>query len=153
MDDDLTFGVSVWGAPDEPIDPSSSTPFRIPVHPGTSDEFDDFGEPAPTTLKGGDDDDFGDFGDAEEAINVAEFGETVAFGEEVRINERLESAWQPLRLDPIPSREVLRQQIDDILEPIWADEDVSRLTTEEDIRQAEGISQILISSERFALAQ
>jgi hypothetical protein len=153
MEDDLTFGVSVWGTPDEPLHQasSSSAPLQLPVTlRNTDDDFEDFGDPVTTTLE--EDDDFGDFGNAEETFNVADFDGSTAFGEEVRIPAPSDAPWEPLRLDPMPSREELEQQINHILGPIWGDEVVSRLTTDEDIRQAEGINQILISQDRSVSA-
>jgi hypothetical protein len=154
MEDDLTFGVSVWGTPDEPLHQasSSSAPLQLPtsLH-NADDDFDDFGDPVTTTLGEGDDD-FGDFGNPEETLNTSDFGGVTAFGEEVRIPAPSDAPWEPLRLDPMPTREDLEQQIRRILDPIWGDEDVSQVTTDEGIRQAEGINQILISQDRFVSA-
>lgn len=69
-------------------------------------------------------------------------------GEEVRIAGPSEVPWEPLRLDPTPSQELLHDQLDTILAPVWANEDLSTVTTQDDIRQVEGISQILVTAER-----
>ena len=147
MEDDLEFGSSVWGLPSDPI--------RLPSIPATlapplDDGFADVGEPAKPSSADDEDDfgDFGDFGEAQEVADAADFGEEVAFGEEVRIPPPAEADWEPLRLHPMPSRSELRKQVDDILAPIWAEHDISQVTTDDDIRDVEGINQILVTQER-----
>lgn len=157
IDDDLSFGASVWGTPSEsPIGLAPPTPkfhssaltSEPPSEDDQFDDFDDFG-----TTQGGehDDDDFGDFGDfGDVQANPADFGgEEGVFGEEVRIAGH--SEWEPLRLDPMPSSSQLERQVNTILAPLWVDEDLSQITTDEEIRQAEGLSQILVTAERQVL--
>jgi len=153
MEDDFSF-TSIWGAPSDPstIPPTLKETIVPPVidfPPSFSssslgdDDFDDFGT-ARTGTSDTQDDDFGDFGDAEEMEAPVDF-ENVGFGQEEQ-SAITESDWEPLRLDPMPSKEDLHIQLDEMLGPIWAD-DISEFTTAEDIRQVEGISQILVSPE------
>ncbi|KDQ64328.1 hypothetical protein JAAARDRAFT_201685 [Jaapia argillacea MUCL 33604] len=153
MDDDL-FGPSVWGlsdvSPISPPDTKGHVPFSTQAPENEFDEFDDFGAPAESTTDGGpEDDDFGDFGDFGEAPEMG-FSEEVGFGEEVRIAGPSTRDWQPLQLDPFPSREELQEQIDVILAPLWGDKDISQVTTDEDVRRVEGLSQILVTPESRA---
>jgi hypothetical protein len=157
MDDDFSFS-SIWGAPSDPLplpSPLKETiippTFDFPASSSSSqddDDFDDFGT-ARTGPSDAQDDDFGDFGDAQEMTTPADF-ENVGF-DQARIAEPTipESDWEPLRLDPMPSRADLRARLDELLGPIWAD-DISEFTTAEDIRQVEGVSQILITPERYS---
>lgn len=156
MEDDFSFS-SIWGDSSDP----SSLPLEQPIVPPINgfppsssssqgdDDFDDFGTARTGTSDAQDDDfgDFGDFGEAQEMAVPADF-EGVGFGEVVRIAEPTipESDWEPLRLDPMPSREDLQAQLCEVLGPIWTD-DISEFTTAEDIRQVEGISQILVTPE------
>ena len=161
MDDDFTFAASVWST-SEPVnllptpkqtlhDISPSSDFA-PRQDSHFDDFDDFGTPSQTAEADVEDDDFGDFGDFGEGEEIAipsEFGEEVGFGEEVRIPGPSSHAyWEPLRLDPMPSRAVLEDHVNDILAPIWG-EDISDVTIGEGIREVEGISQILVTPERY----
>jgi hypothetical protein len=160
MEDDFSFA-SVWGASSDPLpipSPLKQTvePPVIDFPPSSSssqgdDDFDDFGTARTGTSDAQDDDfgDFGDFGDAEDMGTPADFG-NIGFGQEARIAPTIaESDWEPLRLDPMPSREDLQRQLDVVLGPIWAD-DISGYTTAEDIRQVEGVSQILVTPERYS---
>jgi hypothetical protein len=143
--DDLDFGASVWASSSDlaPI----SVPFVKP--PDTLDES-EFGATVDAASVDADDDfgDFGDFGEGQGVGDAADFSETVAFGEEVRKPAANTADWEPLRLDPIPSRSELHKQVNDILGPIWADDDISQVTTDEEIREVEGISRILVTPER-----
>ncbi|KAJ6598850.1 hypothetical protein DFH09DRAFT_1021453 [Mycena vulgaris] len=152
-DDDLTFGASVWGSPEPALPPPSQPPF-ISAPPATLDDFDDdFGSPTTETSKPAeeDDDDFGDFGgfgDADEGAAGAEFEGSEAFAKTpVAGPSSFQTAWEPLNLDPMPDRAYLREQVDIILAPIWGDADISTVTTNEGIREVEGISQILVNAE------
>ncbi|KAK0461942.1 uncharacterized protein EV420DRAFT_1665579 [Desarmillaria tabescens] len=130
MDDDITFGVSVWSssAPisilqDNPFgDRASSTtdPFHSQPADDDFDDFDDFGPPAQDVAPSVEDDDFGDFGDFDTTESIP--------------------------LDPVPSRSQLVQDIDDILGPLWPT-GITEVTTDDPIREMEGISQILVTSE------
>jgi hypothetical protein len=156
MEDDVAFGASVWGAPDDPthlLSPSRGSQLSqlSPTLPQDSfSDIDGFGEPPQAALVEGDDDDFGDFGDAEESTVVADFVEDIGFMEQARIPVT-STDWEPLKLDPMPSRADLEEQVDDIIGPIWAGDDISSVTTGENVRQVEGASQILITPERYVL--
>lgn len=153
MEDDISFGASVWGAPTDfaPV-------LSINRVPSTStddgfDDFDDYRTPAETVVASGDegDDDFGDFGDFGDAQTIGgvhSFVEEAAFDEDVRIPGPSGAEWEPLQLDPLPSRQELQQQVDEILGPLWATMDLSQLSDEQ-IREAEGLSQTLVTPERY----
>ncbi|KAF8631582.1 hypothetical protein AX15_002332 [Amanita polypyramis BW_CC] len=147
MDDDLTFGASVWGTSDpvHVLPPPATTSLHIPDDPSFddtqfSDEFDSFTTPAESLSVIGGDDDFGDFGEAPVAGNDdfdnADFEEPIAGS----------SHYTPLRLDPLPSRTVLQAQINEIFGPQWAG-DTSDTLTNDGIREMEGISQVLVTPE------
>lgn len=159
--DDFTFGADVWGV-NEPIkiEPSTSaieeptTPLESYLTPRNQfDEFDDeFGEPAEATETKEGEDDFGDFGDFEEPQDVqggsTQFGDTGFF--ETPSTSTLPGAWEPLRLDPLPSRNQLERHTSDLLTSLWGLGSLSDVTTSEDIREAEGIAQLLIYPEKYA---
>ena len=148
MDDDLTFSASVWASstPAE-IAPASRAKPSPDLEYSTPDDFDDFGAPDESNGDTIEDDDFGDFGD----FGEAHIGESLALEEGV-IFEELPlpgpSHWRPLQLDPFPSQSSLENEINETLVPIWQHEDISDVTTDEDIREAEGISQILLTPDR-----
>lgn len=108
------------------------------------DDFDDFtdaAQPSHAPAAGAfDDDDFGDFGDAEEM----ETGPSDFQFEQPEAGP----SWQPLTLNPCPSHNALRQDVDELLEPLWADLDISQVTSDEPMREKEGVSQILVTQER-----
>ncbi|KAF9491361.1 hypothetical protein BDN71DRAFT_1452966 [Pleurotus eryngii] len=156
--DDFTFGADVWGV-NEPIkiEPSTSaleeptTPLESYLTPRNQfDEFDDeFGEPAEATETEEGGDDFGDFGDFEEPQDTqggsAQFGDTGFF--ETPSTSALPDTWEPIRLDPLPSRHQLERHTSDLLTSLWGLGSLSDVTTSEDIREAEGIAQLLIYPE------
>jgi len=158
MDDDLTFGTSVW-ATSEPITSGQDVMKSQVVSSfaqlddsqlAFGDEFDNFETPAEVLQDGlNDNDDFGDFGDFGEAQTSSSATSTgpAAF-DDFRIAGLSTQDWSPLVLDPFPSRSSLERQIDDILGPLWNYEDIADVTTDEPIREAEGISQILITPSR-----
>lgn len=177
MDDDVTFGSSVWATPATgpmTLSPSSHEdklpPFDPPASSPTSgqddqfDDFDDFGPPADSVQADSaqDDDfgDFGDFGDVEESsvTVVSGSGGFEGFTDDTGFEDPFQAAgpstsrrgWTPLQLDPqnLPERSELEEQIEEILEPLWADDDLSEVFTDEDIREVGGINQILITPER-----
>lgn len=158
MDDDITFGASVWGASDL-VESTSSLKLSPPIiQPSKFDDdspfgdFDDFGAPeeaAQGDLKDDDFGDFGDFGEAEAGSSMT-FGDTVDFDEDTRIPGPSSQNWRPLLLDPFPSRSSLERELDDTLAPIWQRENIANITTDEPIREAEGIAQILVTSSRCA---
>ncbi|KAF9226652.1 hypothetical protein BS17DRAFT_775935 [Gyrodon lividus] len=151
MDDDFSFDSSVWGAPAPSL--LSPAPLILPS-PALShdqlDDFDDFHTPLesknPSLAHDDDFADFGDFGEAGESDTTFTFGEDKHFDEEAPVTDLSQLSWRPLHLDPLPSTEDLSLQIEEILGPVWP-QDLSSLTTSEDIRQAEGIGQILTTSE------
>jgi hypothetical protein len=133
MDDEFALGTAVWGTADP--DASQLDDF---------DDFDDFGT-APTEPSEVPDDDFGDFGD---------FGDAQGFStpeENDDVPVAGPSNWQPLTLDPMPSRLELEEDINEILVPIWLRDNIADFTTDDPIRETHGVNQILISSERYKL--
>ncbi|KAM5534266.1 hypothetical protein V8D89_010876 [Ganoderma adspersum] len=160
MEDDITFGASVWGVPASPLPPLSKPPaFGISPAPSTApddfDDFDNFRTPAETTAGSedeGEDDfgDFGDFGDTQQLpVNASfqtSFGE-VAYTEPESIGgPSVSREWQALKLDPLPSREELQEHVDEILGPLWIHDDTSHLT-DDAIREVGGLNQTLVTSE------
>ncbi|EGO27766.1 hypothetical protein SERLADRAFT_461800 [Serpula lacrymans var. lacrymans S7.9] len=157
MDDDLTFGASVWGIPSDPTRLSNLTT-DLPTFssPSTSqdlfDDFDDFHTPPQTDQAASsvaqDDDfgDFGDFGEAEELANANDFEQDTRFEEEIPIAGPSQLEWEPLVMNPVPSNEELGRQISNLLESVWT-QDVSGLTMDQDLRQVDGISQMLVTSQ------
>lgn len=160
MDDDFGFGTSVWGAPDDPplklenslsssSIPAASSPvndtkedtLEAPPDSEDFDEFDDFDAAATTVSPDDDFGDFGDFGDAQNATFSSGFNEEPPIAGPSRI------PLQPLRLHPLPTPDDLREQVERIIAPIYEEDDIAAITTNEEIRQAEGISQILLSPE------
>ncbi|PPR04051.1 hypothetical protein CVT24_010626 [Panaeolus cyanescens] len=150
MDDDLTFGASVWAISD-PVDTTVSKvppPLTLDESSAFDDDFDDFGDPAEQTAEIADDDDFGDFGDfgdADAGASSQGFTESVAFEDDIRIAGPSSQNWRPLQLEPFPSRPNLETAIEETLAPIWNYEDISDVTTDDPIREAEGIAQILVT--------
>ncbi|EAU84649.2 hypothetical protein CC1G_00168 [Coprinopsis cinerea okayama7 len=155
MDDDITWGSSVWASEDPiAIDAPGTKPrppsIEVPPPPtpfGDDAGFDDFDDFAAADANAQDDgmkdDDFGDFEDFEEggAQTVSAFVDVDSFPEAGPSRQ-----WQPLQLDPLPPRQELRDEINDILAPIWEGEDIRRITTDDPMREVEGIGQILITS-------
>jgi Domain of unknown function (DUF5102) len=153
MDDDLTFGTSVWSTSDPVLPPPHKESIPI-IGPSTSttqndpfDDFDDFGHAVQTSMQENDDfGDFGEFGFAQEEI--VEGFPSDGFTEEDRAPVPVSASTQRLILDPMPSREELEMQVNDILRPIWGDVDISEVTSQKKIREVEGIGQILVTPER-----
>ncbi|KAI1796236.1 hypothetical protein LXA43DRAFT_880547 [Ganoderma leucocontextum] len=160
MEDDITFGASVWGAPASPLPPLVKPPtFGISPAPSTApddfDDFDNFRTPAETTAgsedEGGDDfGDFGDFGETQQlpvtASFQASFGEVTYTEPESIGGPSVNLEWQTLRLDPLPSREELQEHVDEILGPLWIHDDASYLT-DDAIREVGGLNQTLVTNE------
>ena len=157
MNDDLDFGTSVWGTTEQlPISvPTTSFSEPLPAPPSSSrsgfDDFDDFETPAETVLASGDDQDddfgdFGDFGEVEGDQDAAAF-EPQPFEESIPTPRTLND-WTPLRLNPFPSKEQLRHQLDSILDPLWPEYDSNDFTDDE-IRQVEGLNQTLVTTARY----
>ncbi|KAF9057990.1 hypothetical protein BJ165DRAFT_1412047 [Panaeolus papilionaceus] len=150
MDDDLTFGASVWAISD-PADTAVISkpppPLSLDGPAAFDDEFDDFGPPTEQTAEAIDDDDFGDFGDFgdADASTSQGFTESVDFEDNTRIAGPSSQNWWPLQLDPFPSRTSLETAIEETLAPIWNYGDIADVTTDNPIREAEGIAQILVT--------
>ncbi|KAF8913749.1 hypothetical protein CPB84DRAFT_1757425 [Gymnopilus junonius] len=150
MDDDITFGASVWAA-NEPLEATPSLKSELlvgglsKIDDPSYDDFDDFDAPGETLNNDLKDDDFGDFDDFTEAGA----GSSSAFGDAVSFEERIagpsSQIWRPLQLDPFPSRSSLQNEIYETLSSVWNYEDIRDVTTDESIREAEGISQILLT--------
>lgn len=153
MDDDITFGASVWSTSDvaDTIPPLQTNPPILSTPHFGEDQFEDFDDPVQTMQADAGDDDFGDFGDFDEAEVVNSTGfDDGEFGQEVQIAGPSSYAeWHPLRLDPLPSRSELEDQVSSILEPIWGSADISGLLTDDGIREVEGVGQILVTPERY----
>ncbi|KAG2042233.1 hypothetical protein BDR03DRAFT_889675 [Suillus americanus] len=180
MDEDFTFGASVWGTTlNDPIATRlanitsfSSLESPVPPSPAPSqdrlDDYDDFHTPPqtqnPSIAQEDDFGDFGDFGEAEDLEGGGDFRHDTDFGQDADFGDFSEdatfheepipgpsyTAWEPFRLTPLPSGEELERQINRILDPVWI-RDISSITTDEDIRQAEGVSQILVTPESRGL--
>lgn len=153
MDDDLIFGASVWST-DDNVDLGLPPPKTSPPSsdPQFEDQFEDFNDLIENTQADAADDDFGDFGDFgdADAAGSMDFEHEAAFEAEVRTAGP--SHWCSLKLDPMPSRLELTQQVKEVLEPIWGYEDPSSIFTGEGIREVEGIGQILVTPERCLLS-
>ncbi|KAG7449436.1 uncharacterized protein BT62DRAFT_887526, partial [Guyanagaster necrorhizus] len=160
MDDDITFGVSVWGS-SAPVSILQDNPFDDRVHSTTDpfhsqsaddhfDDFDDFGPPARDLTFSSQDDDFGDFGDFDTTEGIPSgdsFGDALGFAVDASLaGPSSYIDWEPLILEPVPSRSRLVQDIDNILGPLWP-KSIAEVTTDDPIREMEGISQILVTSE------
>lgn len=167
--DDLSFG-NVWGDDSSPKPlPASllSKPIDSAVGQSPMDDFDDFAEfdqPAASTslthTAGYGDDDFGDFGDFDSVpvqdanLGAFEDGED-AFGGHAGITNvpfqlpaKPPKDWSPIELQPLPSLNDLKEEMDDLLDPLWSDVLVKDAFTFEPIRQVEGPGQILVTPER-----
>jgi len=159
MDDEFGFGSSVWSAPSDPprLLNLTSAAFSMPSPALSHDQFDDFEDfhtppqtQNPSIVQDDDFADFADFGGAGESEATFTFEEEVDFGEEVAVVEPSQLTWRTLQLDPLPAEKDLKQQIEDILGPEWT-QDLSDVTIEGDVRQVEGIGQILVDPERYVV--
>ncbi|KAG8905960.1 hypothetical protein FRB99_007894 [Tulasnella sp. 403] len=165
--DDLSFG-NVWGDDSSPQPPPSTLlpkPSEQPVVPVSDDfnDFTEFGQPSGSTSSAPhgsgaaqDDDDFGDFGDFGDApIQTGDlgafdddgFGTAAGFASTSFALPPQNKTWQPLRLQPLPSPGELSKEVDELLEPIWADVASAQVLTQEGIRQVEGPAQVLVTPE------
>ena len=151
MDDDITFGASVWATSDpaeSSIPKLASAPVALPEDDQSFDDFDDFG-PAETAPESSiQDDDFGDFDDfTDGAAGTSGFEDVSGFANQVA-GPSSYSLWAPLSLDPRPTKEQLQEDVDAILAPLWTVSEIEAGTTDEPIREAEGIAQILVTPSR-----
>lgn len=114
--------------------------------------FEDFGPVAGGTDQTilDDDDDFGDFGDADQF--EAEFDNqtsTDSFEDNLPVaGPSYGSDYDALRLNPMPIHSLLVEAMDEILAPVWVDNDINSVTTNDPIRETEGIAQVLVTHER-----
>ena len=156
MDED--FGTSIWETAIPGIVPISS-----PDHPTfpqlsfTVDQFDDldgFGSQKYVFGRDDDDDDddddFGDFGDFGQAEGTTEENGNSGHFSEPAVSVAGPSSWdwEPLHLDPHPSRQTLEAQFEEILGPLWDTDDTSQALTDEDVREVGGLAQILVTPDR-----
>ncbi|VDC07338.1 unnamed protein product [Peniophora sp. CBMAI 1063] len=151
MDDDG------WGSP-WANDASASTTFdsapSFASPPPDNDEvgFDDFGDVQQPSADPASTDDFGDFGDFDEAPqDQAGFAGDAAFEDQAQLAGP--SHWDALVLDPLPPRAELRDQIENILAPVWAYDDVGSALSDEPIREVGGLAQVLVTPESRSLYQ
>jgi len=168
--DDLDF--NVWGdtprtpppalkAP-QPRPPSSIKPIELSSFEDDafSSSLNDVGGSTPHE----DDDDFGDFGDFGDATvgesfdegEIGDFGEASFQNPDELVNTALPpdpgpSTWTPLRLRPMPPREDLIRDVENLLAPAFGHPDPETIYTSDPIREIEGIGQILVTPSRFAL--
>lgn len=151
MDED--FGTSIWATTTPAVVPLTSPTF--PQSPFTVNQLDvdSFGTQKDISehVDGDDDDDddFGDFGEFGQAEGSEEIGDSGHFSEPaVLVAGSSSSDWEPLHLDPHPSRQTLEAQIEEILGPLWNTDDTSQALTDEDVREVGGLAQILVSPDR-----
>ena len=147
MDED--FGSSVWATP--------STGVISLLSPNVSstisqfDGFDDFGTQEDVARHEDDDDEFGDFGEFGQAEDTTEeFGGSSGF-KETELEPAADSSsldWEPLRLDSHPSRQMLETQIEELLGPLWSNDNLDDALTDEDVREVGGLAQILVTPDR-----
>lgn len=157
--DDFSFDNSVWSV-DPPVPSTSKPAISNEVKADAFDDFDDFADPVTAVgVSGNDDDDgfgdFGDFGDGDANEGFA-FEEAGGFGQEDVFADALSTpkpsaSWEPIPVDPLPPPNVLSDQVNDLLEPLWAHIDLDSTFTQEQIRQTEGINQTLVTAERQVL--
>jgi len=156
MDED--FGTSIWATttPAPAIAPLTSPTF--PQSPFTVNQLDDVDgfetqKDVSEHVEDDDDDDFGDFGEFGQAEGTEEIGDSGHFSEPALVAGSSSWDWEPLHLDPHPSRQTLEAQIEEILGPLWNTDDTSQALTDEDVREVGGLAQILVSPDSRALYQ
>jgi len=154
MDED--FGSSVWATSTSDVMPLSSPDYpTFPPASFTVNRFDGFdGFETQKDVSGNDEDDdefgdFGEFGQAEEDVGASgHFNEPA-----VSVAGSSSWSWEPLSFDPHPSRQRLETQIEEVLGPLWNDDDTSQTLTDEDVREVGGLAQILVTPDSRALHQ
>ena len=140
-----------WGSP-WANDASASSAFNTASTGFTSpplddgDGFDDFGDVQQPAADPTSTDDFGDFGDFDEAPQEG-FADDAAFEDQAQLAGP--SHWEALVLDPLPPRAELKEQIDSILAPLWAYDDVDNALSDEPMREVGGLAQVLVTPERY----
>lgn len=153
MDDD-PFGSSVWATEPGTFSPPKASSSQLDatfLPPPTNhefDEFDEFGEASAPAEQATDDDDFGDFEDFgdSEVVEASTFHDN--FEGDPTATPTPPRKIEMLQLDPLPSRLELRAQIERLLEPIFPQNEMARLMTDEPIREVQGVNQILVTEER-----
>jgi len=157
MDDD--FGSSVWATSSSGVVSLSSPDYpTFPPASFTVNRFDNFdGIETQKDASGNDEDDdeFGDFGDFGEFDQAEEdVGASGHFNEPTALVAGSSSwDWEPLNFDPHPSRQRLETQIEEVLGPLWNDDDTSQVLTDEDVREVGGLAQILVTPDSRTLYQ
>ncbi|EJD53469.1 hypothetical protein AURDEDRAFT_95670 [Auricularia subglabra TFB-10046 SS5] len=161
MDDDLFGGSSVWATSatpetrQKPLDDDDEPAPAVVAEAASFDDFDDFNEPTEAT----DDDfgdDFGDFGDAQAPFSATGFDEPGAIAPPALTEEPDSTwgeAWHPLRLEPFPPPNELSERVEELLAPIYDSTALAQWVTDENIRQAEGLNQTLVTPESRTLFQ
>ena len=132
MEDDLTFGTSIWGTdvsaplPAPPTLIAAPTLSREPSTADSLDDFDDFGTPAETVAASGDeaDDDFGDFGD---------FGEAEQLGEAPSFDD---AAFAEVPFEPIAGPSTSTYYLNNLHFPSLSREDI--VPVDEHVRDVDG---------------
>lgn len=162
MDDEFDLGSSVWTTSIPSTSSSSKLNKSYPKITSTTsslsqpeDEFDDddgFDEPITVPASAEDDDfgdfgDFGDFRDPVESIDSTGFTQPLEFSADEDFHSQSSTEWNALHLYPQPSHSTLREEVDVLLHPLWLRSDASQFLTQENIRQVEGLNQILVTSE------
>lgn len=155
LEDDFSFDSSVWGISAPAPSLMSQLPSLLPSpsaeYHDQLEDFDDFHTPleskTPSLVQDDDFADFGDFGEVGGSDANFTFEEDTTFSTEIQGPELSRPGWRSLILDPLPSAQDLSLQIEEILGPVWPHK-LSSLTSDEDIRQVEGIGQILTASAR-----
>ncbi|KAI5119512.1 hypothetical protein M0805_002448 [Coniferiporia weirii] len=156
MDDDFGFGSSIWTTPSsDAYTANTERTSEIVLSPSHDaqfhdDAFDDFEFDAPiqASTSAVEDEDFGDFGDFGETIEgqgLDTFAQVSVFDNEGLFTAQNEAEWEALRLDPLPSGSSLKAGIGDVMQPLWDSISVSKLLTDEDIRQVGGLNQTLVT--------
>jgi hypothetical protein len=154
MDED--FGTSMWATAASDRVSLSSPDYPTFSQPSLTvnqfDGLDGFGTQKDAFAGEDDDDEFGDFGEfgqaeatTEDIGNSGHFSEPAA---SVLAGPSSSWDWEPLQIDPHPSRQTLEAQIEEILGPLWNTDDTSQALTDEDVREVGGLAQILVTPDR-----
>jgi len=122
-----------------------------PIVASTSPFQPDFTPDAFSADNAGDDDDFGDFGEFGDAEDAGGFDSYQAEDDpSANLPSNSFTDWKPLSLDPFPDIDELDEAVADITRPIWGE---WTAFTDEPIRETEGVSKILTTTESRTLYQ
>ena len=158
--DGLDFEASVWASAADPnhdmkAGPSSFTVQPFPSHNEDEAAFDDddfdFDAPARAAPADAGDDELGDFGDFDNALqetDTSAFVQTTTFEGDGGFFTPRSLDWEALQLDPLPSHAMLRNRVEGLLQPLWESVDSSEYFSDENIRQVGGLNQVLVTGER-----